>query len=89
MNVAIFNYMINLRADSGMQKSGHQAHSYNYSENKSVIQRLIDIGIPLGLFWLYFQYYNFGKITPSEMAKIIKYGCINFPECQFLSNLEE
>lgn len=45
------------------------AHPYHYSEDKSLIQRLIDFGVPLGLFWLYFQFYNFGKITPSEMVK--------------------
>src|SRR3989344_2033402 len=44
-------------------------HPYHYSEDKSIIQRLIDIGVPIGLFWIYFQYYNFGKITPSEMIK--------------------
>jgi len=44
-------------------------HPYHYSEDKSITQRLIDIGVPIGLFWIYFQYYNFGKITPSEMIK--------------------
>lgn len=33
------------------------------------MQRLIDFGIPLGLFWIYFQFYNFGKVTPAEMIK--------------------
>lgn len=44
-------------------------HPYNYSEDKNVFQRLIDIGVPVGLFWVYFQFYNFAKITPSEMIK--------------------
>src|SRR3989344_9475981 len=46
-----------------------RAHPYHYSENKSIIQRLIDLGIPVLLFWLFFQFYNFGKISPSEMVK--------------------
>ncbi len=45
------------------------SHPYHYSDGKSGLQRLIDIGVPLGLFWVYFQFYNFGKITPSEMIK--------------------
>ena len=44
-------------------------HPYHYSVDKNFIQRLIDWGVPLGLFYLYFQFYNFGKITPSEMVK--------------------
>lgn len=44
-------------------------HSYHYSEDKSIIQRLADFGVPAGLFLLYFVFYNFGKITPSEMIK--------------------
>ncbi len=47
----------------------NNAHPYHYSENKSIIQRLIDFGVPLGLLWFYFQFYNFGKVTPSEMVK--------------------
>ena len=56
-------------------------HPYHYSESKNIVQRLIDFGIPLGLFLLYLQFYNFsgakissfaynfGKITPQEMIK--------------------
>ncbi len=44
-------------------------HPYHYSENKNTIQRLIDFGVPLGLFWFYFQFYNFGQFNPKEMAK--------------------
>lgn len=32
-------------------------------------QKLIDLGIPIGLFLIYFQFYNFGKINPQEMIK--------------------
>lgn len=45
------------------------AHPYHWTQDKNLIQRLIDIGVPAGLFWAYFQYYNFGKFTPSEMVK--------------------
>ncbi len=47
----------------------NKAHPYHYSEEKSIIQRLIDFGVPLLIFWLYFQFYNFGKFTPHEMVK--------------------
>lgn len=46
-----------------------QSHPYHYNTEKSLIQKLLDFGVPLGLFWLYFQFYNFGKITPQEMIK--------------------
>ena len=52
-----------------MKKSGHQSHPYHYSVDKNLIQHLIDWGIPIGLFLLYFNFYNFGKFNPSEMVK--------------------
>lgn len=33
------------------------------------IKILLDFGIPLLLFLLFFMFYNFGKISPSEMVK--------------------
>lgn len=51
-----------------MQKT-KQIHPYHYSTEKNIIQKIIDFGFPILLFWLYFQFYNFGKITPSEMIK--------------------
>lgn len=45
------------------------AHPYHYSGNKNIVHRLIDFGVPILLFLLYLQFYNFGKITPSEMIK--------------------
>lgn len=45
------------------------SHSYHYSPQKIIIQRFIDLAVPVGLFWIYFQFYNFGKITPQEMIK--------------------
>lgn len=47
----------------------NKAHPYHHSANKDLTQRLIDIGVPLGLFLIFFKFYNFGKITPSEMVK--------------------
>lgn len=71
-------------------------HPYHYSDEKNLTQRLIDFGIPVGLFWLYFQFYNFGKITPSEMIKttgllsIVLLSLTLFigPACRFLPALD-
>ena len=49
-----------------MKKS---AHPYHYSEDKNLTQKLIDFGVLLILFWLYFQFYNFGQFNPKEMVK--------------------
>lgn len=45
------------------------SHPYHYSVEKNLTQRLLDIGVPLALFFLFFFFYNFGKISPSEMIK--------------------
>lgn len=52
-----------------MAKIISKAHPYHYSADKNLIQQLIDWGVPLGLFLLYFKFYNFGKFIPSEMIK--------------------
>lgn len=52
-----------------MSKSTVKAHPYHYSVDKNIVQQFIDWLVPLGLFWVYFEYYNFGKFTPSEMVK--------------------
>lgn len=60
------------------------------------MQRLIDFGVPLGLFWLYFQFYNFGKISPSEMIKttgllavaLLSLTLFIGPACRFFPFLE-
>lgn len=44
-------------------------HPYHYSIDKTIKHRLIDLGIPIALFLLFFFFYNFGKISPSEMVK--------------------
>ncbi|MBI2600260.1 ferric reductase-like transmembrane domain-containing protein [Candidatus Daviesbacteria bacterium] len=71
------------------------AHPYHYSAEKSIFQRLIDFGLPIGLYWLYFQFYNFGKITPSEVIKttgLLSIALISItlfigPACRFLPSL--
>lgn len=52
-----------------MKKAASISHPYHYSADKNFLQRLIDWGVVAGLFYLYFQFYNFGKISPSEMVK--------------------
>ena len=44
-------------------------HPYHFSKEKNLVDRIVEFGIPLVLFWLLFQFYNFGQITPSEMIK--------------------
>lgn len=71
-------------------------HPYHYSEEKNLTQRLIDFSVPLGLFWIYFQFYNFGKITPSEMIKttgllaiaLLSLTLIIGPACRFFPVLD-
>lgn len=60
------------------------------------MQRLIDFAIPFGLLYLYFQFYNFGKITPSEMIKttglwaiaLLSLTLIIGPICRFFPVLD-
>lgn len=71
-------------------------HPYHYSEDKNITQRLIDFGIPLGLFLLYFQFYNFGKFTSHEMIKttgllaiaLLSLTLIIGPACKFFPALD-
>lgn len=73
-----------------------KAHPYHYSVEKNLMQRLLDFGIPLGLFWLYFQFYNFGKITPPEMIKttgllaiaLLSLTLFIGPACRFFPSIE-
>ncbi len=44
-------------------------HPYYYSGDKNFFQRIIDFGVPIGVFLLIFFFYNHGQITPSEMIK--------------------
>lgn len=70
-------------------------HPFYYSKEKNFIQKLLDFGLPLGLFLLYFQFYNFGKITPSEMIKttgLLSIALLSFtlfigPICRFFPSL--
>lgn len=60
-----------------------------------MLQKLIDFGVPLLLFWVYFQFYNFGKITPSEMVKtsgllsivLLSLTLVIGPACRFFPSL--
>lgn len=71
------------------------SHPYHYSEDKNITQRLIDFGVPLLLFWLYFQFYNFGQFSPKEMAKttgllaiaLLSLTLIIGPACRFFPAL--
>lgn len=44
-------------------------HPYHYSDQKNIIQIILDFGFPVFLFWVFFQFYNFGKVSPAEMVK--------------------
>lgn len=44
-------------------------HPYDYSIDKTLKFRLIEAGVPVVLLLLFFIFYNFGEITPSEMVK--------------------
>lgn len=44
-------------------------HPYHYQVDKNIIQHLLDWAVPIGLFLLYFYFYNFGKFSPPEMIK--------------------
>lgn len=37
--------------------------------DKNIIQHFLDWAVPIGLFLLYFNFYNFGKFSPSDMVK--------------------
>lgn len=72
------------------------SHPYHYSAEKNIIQRLIDFGVPVILFLLYFFFYNFGKITPSEMIKtsgllaiaLLSLTLMIGPACRFFPSLD-
>lgn len=77
-------------------KSKAAPHPYHYSDEKNVFQRLIDFGVPVLLYWFYFQFYNFGKTTPSEVIKttgllsivLIALTLLIGPLCRFLPFVE-
>lgn len=45
-----------------------KSHPFHHSSDNP-LQKVFDYVVPLGLLYFYFQFYNFGKITPSEMIK--------------------
>lgn len=71
-------------------------HPYHHSMNKNTLQRLIDIGLPIGLFFIYFRFYNFSKFTPHEMVKtsgllaitLLSLTLIIGPACKFFPALD-
>ncbi len=70
-------------------------HPYHYS-SETPLQRLVDFAVPLGLLYFYFQFYNFGKITPSEMIKtsgllavaLLSLTLLIGPLCRFFPGLD-
>lgn len=44
-------------------------HPYHYSDPKNTLQIIIGWCLPISLFLLFFFFYNYGKINPSEMVK--------------------
>lgn len=52
-----------------MEISNHESHLTHQEIENNLIQRIINWLVPVGLFFLYFFFYNFGKFTSSEMIK--------------------
>ena len=56
----------------------------------------LDFGLPIGLFLIFFEFYNFGKVTPSEMIKTTGLLAITLlsltlfigPACRFFPSLD-
>ena len=46
-----------------------QPHPFHDDTPKHIHHHMTDWGVPIGLFLLYFFFYNFGKVTMSEMIK--------------------
>lgn len=74
----------------------NKAHPYHFTDQKNAFQYLLDYGLPIFLFWAYFQFYNFGKVTPSEMVKttgllaisLLSITLVIGPACRFFPALE-
>lgn len=72
-----------------------KSHPYHHS-SESTLQKLIDYAVPIALLYFYYQFYNFGKITPSEMIKtsglwaiaLLSLTLIIGPLCRFIPALE-
>lgn len=71
------------------------SHPYHHS-SESPIQKMFDFAIPLILLYFYYQFYNFGKITPQEMIKtsglwaiaLLSLTLIIGPLCRFFPALD-
>ena len=72
-----------------------KSHPYHHSSGNA-FQILFDYLVPFGLLYFYYQFYNFGKITPSEMIKttglwsiaLLSLTLIIGPLCRFFPFLE-
>jgi DMSO/TMAO reductase YedYZ heme-binding membrane subunit len=47
----------------------NNSHPYHYSKDKNFLDYLMDYGVPIGLFLLFFVFYNSSQFTPREMIK--------------------
>lgn len=73
-----------------------KSHPYHYAAEKSFTQKLLDFGVPVLLFLFYFQFYNFGKISPSEMIKttgLLSIALLSLtlfigPACRFFPSMD-
>ena len=45
------------------------SHPYHYSKKKVTLDRIVDFGVPMVLFLLFFFFYNQAQFTPKEMVK--------------------
>lgn len=71
-------------------------HPFHYSEDKNIVQKLIDFLVPIGLFFLYYKFYNAGLVTPSEMVKttgllsiaLLSITLVIGPLCRFFPALD-
>lgn len=65
-------------------------------KEKNIFQKILDWSVPIGLCWFYFQFYNFGKITPAEMVKttgllaiaLLSLTLVIGPLCRFFPELD-
>lgn len=71
------------------------AHPYHYSVDKNFLQKLIDPGLPVGLFLFFFFFYNSGVFAPREMIKtsglmaitLLAFTLLIGPTCKIFPNL--
>lgn len=52
-----------------MNQNNIESHPHHYTKDKNTFQKIIDWLVPVGMFLIYFLFYNFGKISAPEMIK--------------------